>query len=92
MKEAFQLASEKMEKSRDYNKKHYDSKIKQVSIVVGDRVLIRNVDKDESRKLKTYWEREIYEVIGKHNSLPVYTIKSLGPTHGRRKKYVTSCK
>ena len=52
MKNAFQVANSRIKKSGEYNKKNYDKTIKQVSIEVGDRVLLRNVDKDESKKLK----------------------------------------
>ena len=85
MKDAFQIAQSQAEKSRKYNKKHYDRQIKHVAIEVGDRVLVRNVDKKEDRKIKTYWEREIYEVIEKHDTVPVFTIKQI---KGKKKKRV----
>ena len=50
MKSAFQIASSCMKKAGEYNKKMYDKKVKRVSIDVGDRVLLKNVDKEESRK------------------------------------------
>ena len=76
MKSAFQIAQSQAEKSKQYNKKQYDNKIKHVGIEVGDRVLVRNVDKNEDRK--------IYEVIAKHDTVPVYTIKQLNGRKTRR--------
>ena len=75
MKTAFQIAHSRMVKSGEYNKKLYDSKVKLVAVGVGDRVLLKNLDRNENRKLKTYWERRIYEVVSKLPDLPVYTIK-----------------
>ena len=51
---------------------------------MGDRVLVRNVDRDEDRKIKTYWEHCIYEVIAKHDTVPVFTIKQLNGRKTRR--------
>ena len=85
MKEAFQVANKEIKKSGEYNKRHYDKKIKDVEIKKGDRVLIRNVDKGGTGKLKTFWEQRIYEVIGKHELVPVYTIR---PLNGKKTKIV----
>ena len=81
MKEAFQIANQKIEKARDYNKKYYDSKIKYVALEVGDHVLVRNVEKVKkgcTGKLRSTWEHKIYKVIEKHDLVPVYTVKPLG--------------
>ena len=77
MKEAFQIANDKIKKSSNYNKKYYDSKIKYIDIDLGDRVLMKNVEKGGTGKLKSFWEKKIYEVIAKQDLIPVYTIKSL---------------
>ena len=43
MKEAFELAREKNEKSQAYNKVKYDQKVKEVGVEIGDQVLVRNL-------------------------------------------------
>ena len=89
MREAFQLASSRTEKAQEDNKQRYDDKIKRVPIAVGDKVLVRNYDKKEGsrlKKLKSFWENVIYEVVDKHETLPVYTVRSLKPVRGRRRR------
>ena len=78
MEEAFRVANQRIKKSGDYSKKRYDAKIKHVAVEVGDRVLLRNVEKGGTGKLRSCWERKIYEVIGKHDLVPVYTVRALG--------------
>ena len=82
MQEAFKIAISNSQKQNAYNKKQYDKKVKYVDIQVGDRVLIKN-DKDEKgvgRKLKSYWQEQLYEVIQKHPTLPLLKITMLaGP-------------
>ena len=78
MKEAFKIANTQIRKSADYNKKHYDSKIKYVDIISGDRVLVKNVEKGGTGKLKSFWGKKIYKVISKQDLVPVYTIRLLG--------------
>ena len=78
MKEALKIANTQIRKSADYNKKHYDSKIKYVEIISGDRVLVKNVEKGGTGKLKSFWEKKIYEVISKQDLIPVYTIRLQG--------------
>ena len=78
MEEAFQLANTNIEKSADYNKRHYDKNIKEVEILPGDQVLVRNMrEKGGTGKLKSYWEQQIFQVIEKKANLPVYKIRSL---------------
>ena len=50
-----------------------------MEIVPGDKVLVKNVkEKGGTGKLKSFWEQQIYEVVSKHENLPVYKIKPLG--------------
>ena len=78
MKEAFQLASRHAEKTAAYNKKKYDARIKQVDLDVGDRVLLKNLEKGGTGKLRSFWEQKIYVVAEKDESLPVYKVKQVG--------------
>ena len=45
---------------------------------MGDKVLMRNVrDRGGTGKMKSYWEESIFEVTGKKENLPVFTIRNL---------------
>jgi hypothetical protein len=78
MKDAYQVVHQEMQKHGDYNKKKYDSKIKQVEVNVGDRVLVKNKKKGGTGKLRSNWEQQIYEVVSKDGMVPVYTVRPLG--------------
>ena len=78
MKEAFEIANEKIKKAAEYNKKYYDGKIKYVEVNVGDKVLLRNKETGGPGKLRSFWERKIYEIIWKDDVVPVYTVRGLG--------------
>ena len=85
MNEAFTIAREHIKKSAEYNKSHYDKKVKVVEVVPGDHVLIKNVrEKGGTGKLKSYWEPNVFVVLKKDTSLPVYTLKNLNKDSDRR--------
>ena len=80
MEEACKVAREKMEKMNISNKERYDKKAKAVEVVIGDHVLMQNRrdrKKVGTRKLDSYWEHNIFEVIEKKEDLPVYRIRNL---------------
>ena len=78
MKEAMEVARKNIRKSSEYSKKNYDKKAKAVEIKVGDMVLMRNKrEKTEARKLRSYWEEALFEVVEKRENLPVYVIKNI---------------
>ena len=81
MKQTYDSARKNMTKMALYNKEYYDKThqgMKQVKLKPGDKVLIRNVrDKGGSRKLKSYWEEQIFVVDKKKEDLPVYTVHNL---------------
>ena len=62
----------------DYNKKKYDSKIKQVEVSIGDHVLVKNKEKGGTGKLRSNWEQILYKVVAKDDVVPVYTVRPLG--------------
>ena len=79
MNEAFNIANKNIRKTSDYNKQKYDSKAKSVEIVPGDKVLVKNGrDEGGTGKLRSFWEQNIYEVVSKHEDIPVYKIKPVG--------------
>ena len=85
MREAFQIASRNMANAGKANKRRYDAKIKSVELGVGDRVLVRNVEKGGTGKMRSWWERKIYEVMEVYELVPVYVIQ---PIDGGAKKTV----
>ena len=78
MEEARKLASAKMGKAAEYNKRVYDKRAKAVELVVGDQVLMRNVrERGGTQKLKSFWEETLFKVIEKRANIPVYKIQSV---------------
>ena len=78
MAEAFRVARERNAKSQEYNKGKYDSKVKEVGIVVGDQVLVKNLrEKGGTGKLSSHWERQVFKVIKQQEELPVYHVQSV---------------
>ncbi len=78
MQEAFKIAKGQVEKSQAYNKKKYDSKVKEVEIGIGDQVLVKNLkEKGGTGKLRSHWERQIFIVKEQQKELPVYQVQNL---------------
>ena len=80
MRDAFQIANQHIERAGAANKRRYDVKFKSaVSLVVGDRVLVRNLsERGGTGKLRSWWEHCIYRVTEASDSLPVFTIQPVG--------------
>ena len=78
MKEAYTVVCHQSNKSAARGKKHYDKKIYGACLDIGDRVLVRNVsERGGTGKLRSYWENDIYVVVGKKNAdIPVYTVET----------------
>jgi hypothetical protein len=70
--EAYKQAKTAMEKSASKNKARYDESARAAELEVGDRCLARKVG--PRVKVDDRWERTVYKVIAKHDSLPVYTV------------------
>ena len=78
MREVFRVAKEKSEKVQSYNKGKYDGKVREVGITEGDHVLVKNLrEKGGTGKLRSYWEHQIFEVLGQQGELPVYSVRSI---------------
>ena len=81
MTQAYELANQNIGKSADYNKNKYDLKAKCVDLVVGDRVLVKNVRPQgttRAGKLASYWNNVVFEVVKKLVGIPVYAVRELG--------------
>ena len=77
MEEAVSLARANIDKSAEYNRTYYNKKAKAVELNEGDHVLMRNVEKGGTGKLRSFWEEQIFKVVEKRENLPVYKIQSL---------------
>lgn len=52
--------------------------MKAVEIVVGDRVLMKNVrERGWTGKLHSYWEESLFQVVEKRDGIPVYKIQNI---------------
>ena len=78
MEEAFKLANANIDRADGYNKKQYDRKIHGVELKEKDKVLLRNMrEKGGTGKLRSHFERGMFEIIKKRENLPVYVIRNL---------------
>lgn len=76
MKKAYELASTHSRKSAELGKVQYNNRVRHTTLYEGDRVLVRNLsDRGGPRKLRPYWEQEIYVVTQKRKDIPVYEIR-----------------
>ena len=79
---AYKVAAREAEKSADRNKAHYDLKVREATLDVGDRVLIRNVGLRGKHKLADKWDKDSYVVIGiPDKSIPVYKVQKDSGDH-----------
>ena len=63
MKEAYVIAGKHSKQSGVSNKTRYDKTAKCNEIVVGDRVLLKNMKKTGTGKLASFWEQKVYVVL-----------------------------
>lgn len=77
MKYTYELARVEAAKQTTRQKKYYDQRVKQASVKVGDRVLVRRVAFTGKHKLADKWENGTYIVEGQPNEdVPVYIVRS----------------
>ena len=78
MKEAYDIAAKRTQRSQQQNKENYDKKVRSTVLQEGDRVLVRNLtERGGPSKLRSFWEKEIHRVVkrlGDHS--PVYQLVS----------------
>ena len=73
---AYQVASKEAEKNAARSKLHYDMKVRESTLDVGDRVLIRQVGLKGKHKLADKWQRHPYIVVSIPTSdIPVYKVQ-----------------
>lgn len=79
LEESYRLAQENSTKLAERNKKQFDKHIREATLQVGDRVLVRNLRLRQKHKLADKWESTVYRVLKQIGNLPVYTV---GPEVG----------
>ena len=73
MNEAFKLADQNSDKSKQYNKTKYDARVNCAKLNVGDRVLVRNVRPEG--KLASFWSPDVFVVSRQRGELPVFELR-----------------
>ena len=79
MKEAYSLALRNTSNSATDGKQQYDRKVRFSKLQPGERMLVRNLsERCGPRKLRSYWEQQIYVVIEQRGDLPIYEVNREG--------------
>ena len=73
---AYKIASREAEKSAEQYKTRYDSKVREATVNVGDRVLIRKVGLKGRNKLADKWNKDPYVIVSQPDpNIPVFQVK-----------------
>lgn len=75
LEESYQVAIENSRKVAEKNKRRFDRVVRESTLAVGDRVLVRNLRLRNKHKLADRWEPMIYVVTKQMGGLPVYSVK-----------------
>lgn len=82
MKEAYEIAGKCTEKQRGWDKRRLDNRKQTQALETGDRVLVKNTQTGGPGKLRSFWEKAVYEVVecrGDNNGV-IYKVKKIGET------------
>ena len=91
---AYKLAKDNTVKAANKNKARYDKNARATVLDIGDRVLVRNLNLRGKNKISDRWESGVYEVIGLHGEMPVYTVKKEsgeGPERTLHRNHLLPC-
>ena len=76
---AYKTANKAVKKEQEWNKQHYDQKVKCAQMKVGDKLLLNHTAFKGKHKIQDRWENIIYEVIEQPiGKMLVFKIKSMG--------------
>lgn len=76
LEESYRIATHNASKSAMRNKDRFDKRVKESTLEVGDKVLVRNVRIRGKHKLADKWEPSIHIVVERVGDLPVYKVCS----------------
>uniref|UniRef100_A0A3P8RRT6 Gypsy retrotransposon integrase-like protein 1 n=1 Tax=Amphiprion percula TaxID=161767 RepID=A0A3P8RRT6_AMPPE len=94
LEESYQIALENSKKVAEWNKHRFDKRIRESTLQVGDRVLVRNVRLRNKHKIADKWEYTVYRVLRQMEDLPVYTVQpesGNGPTRTLHRDLLLPC-
>lgn len=73
---AYKVARSNTERNSERSKRHYDFRVRNSKLEIGDRVLIRLLHKTGRSKLSDKWERDPYVIVDMPNpDIPVYKVQ-----------------
>ncbi len=75
LEHSYKIAIQNARKVAEKNKKRFDKVIRESTLEIGDRVLVRNLRLRNKHKLADRWESTIYIVTRRMGDLPVYSVK-----------------
>ncbi len=75
LEHSYKIAIQNARKVAEKNKKRFDKVIRESTLEIGDRVLVRNLHLRNKHKLADRWESTIYIVTRRMGDLPVYSVK-----------------
>ena len=77
LQEAFKVAKDHSDVSRNKQKEYFDTKANACKLQIGDEVLVKKLALEGKKKLEDRFEEKTYTVIEKPNEdIPVYKVKS----------------
>lgn len=94
LEESYQVAIENSRKIAEKNKRRFDRTVRESTLDVGDRVLVRNLRLRNKHKLADRWEPMIYVVTKQKGDLPVYSVKperEEGPLRTLHRDHLLPC-
>lgn len=75
LEESYHIATENALKSAKTNKKRFDKLVRESTLQVGDRILVRNVSLRGKQKIADRWGADIHVVVKQMGELPVYVVR-----------------
>lgn len=91
---SYQVAIENSRKVAEKNKRRFDKVVRESTLAVGARVLVRNLRPRNKHKLADRWESTVYVVTKQMGDLPVYSVrpeKEEGPSRTLHRDLLLPC-
>lgn len=86
MQEAHSRAKQHFAKAKARSKAYRSTQVLAIELQPGDRVLVRNLsERGGPGKLRSHWEDQVYVVVNRKGTSPVYEIKPEGQRHGKHR-------